>query len=240
MMQCSVKYLLAALLVISGVACAGEADDLKALKASLVELLPAAQNAVIKTTPVAGLYEVSDGGQVMYMTKDTRYIINGDLFDLKQKKNLTENARSGQRVQELNKLGENNMLVYTPKGETKHTVTIFTDIYCPYCRKLHSEMDKYLAAGIKIRYVFLPFKGEKSFTDSVSVWCAKDRNKALDMAKSGQTIETKTCDTPSAQQQALGMKLGITGTPAIILENGDLLPGYVPADKLAVQLDSMK
>lgn len=240
MMKLFANLTLSAALLVSGTACAGEAEDLKALKDSLVTLLPAAQNAVIKTTPVAGLYEVSDGGQVMYMTKDTRYIINGDLFDLKTRKNLTETARGGERTKELNKLGESNMLVYKPKGETKHTITVFTDIYCPYCRKMHQEMDAYLAAGIKVRYLFLPFKGEKSFEDSVSVWCAKDRNKAMDMAKGGKTIEAKTCDNPIAQQQALGMKLGVNGTPAIILESGELLPGYVPADKLAAQLNSMK
>lgn len=240
MMKLILKTCLLSVLVLSGVACAGETDDLKALKEALVKQLPAAQNATIKTTPVDGLYEVSDGGQVMYMTKDTRYIINGDLFDLQTHKNITENARSAQRNQQLDNLGEDNMLVYTPKGETKHTITVFTDIYCPYCRKLHSEMDNYLAAGIKVRYVFLPFKGEKSFNDSVSVWCAKDRNKAMDMAKAGKTIEAKTCPNPIAQQQALGMKLGINGTPAIILEDGELLPGYVPAQQLAAKLDSMK
>jgi len=240
MMNLLMKLALSVALLLSGTAIAGEAEDLKALKDALVTQLPAAKNAIIKTTPVAGLYEVSDGGQVMYMTKDTRYIINGDLFDLKTHKNLTETARGGERTKELNKLGESNMLVYKPKGETKHTITVFTDIYCPYCRKLHDEMDQYLAAGIKVRYVFLPFKGEKSFNDSVSVWCAKDRNKALDDAKAGKTIEAKTCVNPIAQHQAVGMKLGVNGTPAIVLESGELLPGYVPADKLAAQFAAMK
>ncbi|MBI3187313.1 MAG: DsbC family protein [Gammaproteobacteria bacterium] len=240
MMKLFMKLVLSVALLLSGSAFAGEAEDLKALKDALVAQLPAAKNAVIKPTPVAGLYEVSDGGQVMYMTKDPRYMINGDLFDLKTRKNLTETARGGERTRELNKLGESNMLVYKPKGETKHTITVFTDIYCPYCRKMHAEMDGYLAAGIKVRYLFLPFKGEKSFEDSVSVWCAKDRNKAMDKAKAGETIEAKTCVNPIAQQQAVGMKLGINGTPAIILEDGELLPGYVPADKLAAQLNAVK
>ena len=240
MMKLCMQTGLMAALLCGGNVLAGEAEDLKALKDSLIQMLPAATNAVIKTTPVDGLYEVSDGGQVMYMTKDTRYIINGDLFDLKTKKNITESTRGNQRVQELNALGENNMLVYKPKGKTKYTITVFTDIYCPYCRKMHLEMDQYLAAGIKVRYLFLPFKGEKSLADSVSVWCAKDRNKAMDLAKSGQAIESKTCVNPIAQQDALGRKLGVNGTPAIILENGDLLPGYVPADKLVLELESRK
>lgn len=219
---------------------AAEADDLKALKAALVKQIPQAKNAVIKPTPVAGLYEVSDGGQIMYMTKDTRYILQGDLFDLQTRKNLTEDTRGNARTTALNELGENNMLVYKPKGETKHTITVFTDIYCPYCRKLHNEMDEYLKAGIKVRYVFLPFKGEKSFNDSVSVWCAKDRNKALDQAKNGESIETRTCANPIERHQELGMKLGVHGTPAIVLENGEMMPGYVPAQKLAAQLNAMK
>jgi thiol:disulfide interchange protein DsbC len=240
MMKLCMNYCLLGALLLSGTAMAGEAEDLKALKDSLAQALPVAQNAVIKTTPVAGLYEVSDGGQIMYMTKDTRYIIVGDLFELKTRKNLTESARGNTRIQELNKFGENNMLIYKPKGTTKYTVTVFTDIYCPYCRKMHQEMDQYLAAGIKVRYMFLPFKGEKSLDDSISVWCAKDRNKAMDMAKAGKAIESKTCVNPIAQQDALGRKIGISGTPAIILENGDLIPGYVPADKLVLQLEAMK
>jgi thiol:disulfide interchange protein DsbC len=219
---------------------AAEADDIKTLKAELVKVLPQAKNAVIKPTPVAGLYEVSDGGQVMYMTKDPRYIIQGDLYDLRTRQNITEASRGDVRLAAFNELGENNMLVYKPKGETKHTITVFTDIYCPYCRKLHSEMNEYMSSGVKVRYIFLPFKGEKSFNDAVSVWCSKDRNKALDKAKSGEEIEAKTCTNPIGRHQELGMKLGVHGTPAIVLENGEMMPGYVPAKKLVEQLNAMK
>ncbi|VAW64664.1 Thiol:disulfide interchange protein DsbC [hydrothermal vent metagenome] len=214
------------------------AADIKALKVLLPKHLPNPTEATVKATPVKGLFEVMSGSQIMYMTKDARYIIDGDLYDMAVRKNLTEDARGGIRLKALGKLGENNMLVYKPDGEIKHTITVFTDIYCPYCRRLHDEMNEYMKNGIKVRYIFVPFKGPKSVDASVSVWCAKDRNKALDLAKSGANIEKKTCDNPISQHQALASKLGIRGTPAIMLESGQLLPGYVPSAKLIEQLNS--
>lgn len=214
-----------------------EDADIKALRAALQERLPNAADASIKTTPLPGLYEVMAGSQVMYMTKDARYIIDGDLFDMQSKKNLTEDARGGIRLDALKSLGEENMLVYTPKGDVKHTITVFTDIYCPYCQRLHQEMDDYMENGVKVRYIFVPFKGPKSVNTSVSVWCAKDRNKAMDMAKAGETVESKSCENPISKHQALATELGIRGTPAIMLESGQLMPGYVPSTKLIAQMN---
>jgi len=212
--------------------------DIKELKVALVQRLPKAENATIKATPVEGLYEVLAGNQIMYMTKDARYIFDGDLYDMQTRNNITEDARGVIRLGALNNLGEKNMLVYTPKGEVKHTITVFTDIYCPYCRKLHDEVGDYLENGVKVRYIFVPFKGAKSVQTSVSVWCADDKNKAMDLAKSGQTVEDRTCDNPVSQHQALATELGIRGTPAIMLGSGKLLPGYVPSNKVILQLDS--
>lgn len=216
---------------------ADKAADIDALRAALVKRLPQSEGASIKATPVAGLYEVMLGSQIMYVTQDAHYILDGDLYNLQNKKNITEDARGSIRLNLLNELGEENMLVYMPKGEVKHTITVFTDIYCPYCRKLHDEMGDYLDNGIKVRYIFVPFKGPKSVQASISVWCAKDRNKAMDIAKSGGELEKKTCDNPISKHQALSAQLGIRGTPAILLESGKLMPGYVPASKLISQLN---
>ena len=218
---------------------AAEPADVQALRKALTERLPKAADATIKQSPVKGLYEVLSGGQVMYMTGDARYVIDGSMFDLEQRRNLTEETRSVVRKQVVDDLGEDNMLVYKPKGETKHTITVFTDIYCPYCQRLHQEMDQYLEQGVKVRYVFLPFKGKKSFDTSVSVWCADNQNAAMDKAKAGEDIPTKTCDNPISEHQSLATTLGIRGTPAIMLENGYLNPGYVPADKLVQQMQAM-
>lgn len=213
--------------------------DIKALKQAIPGVLPNVVNPAIKVTPIKGLYEVMSGGQVMYMTKDAKFILDGDLYDMQSRTNLTEQTRGGLRLQAMNTLGEDNMLVYKPEGESKHTITVFTDIYCPYCVRLHNELDQYAKNGVKVRYIFAPFKGPKSVNASISVWCADDPNKALTMAKHGEDIEHKTCDNPIARHQALVSSLGIRGTPAIMLESGQLMPGYVPAEKLIEQLNSM-
>lgn len=212
--------------------------EIKELKENISKRLPANTALSVKTTPIKGVYEVMAGGQIMYADKDARYIFDGDLIDLKTKKNITEDTRGVVRLNALEKLGEKNMLVYTPKGKVKHTITIFTDIYCPYCRKLHDEMGDYMNNGVKVRYIFVPFKGPKSVQTSVSVWCADDKNKAMDLAKSGNEVEKKTCDNPISQHQALATEIGIRGTPAIMLESGKILPGYVPSTNLLQQLNS--
>ncbi len=213
--------------------------ELTSLKQALIKRIPQAVDAKISSTPLPGLYEVVSGGQVMYMDKQARYIFDGSLFDMEQRENLTEKTRGGIRLQAINELGEDNMVVYKPEGDVRHTITVFTDIYCPYCQRLHDEMPEYQKNGIKVRYVFVPFKGAKSVDTSVSVWCAKDQNAALDKAKSGGDIENKKCDNPIKQHQALASQIGIRGTPAIMLESGQLMPGYVPAAKLIQQIDSL-
>ncbi len=209
-----------------------------ALRAALTKNMPQAAKAQIKTTPIKGLYEVMAGNQIMYMSEDARYIFDGDLYDMHAQKNMTEETRGGIRLGILNQLGEENMLVYMPEGKVKHTITVFTDIYCYYCRKLHKEIDEYMKNGVKVRYIFAPFKGQKSIDASISVWCAKDRTKALSQAKNDVAIEKKTCDNPISQHQALVSQLGIRGTPAIVLESGVMLGGYMPSDKVIAKLNA--
>mgnify|MGYP000117691521 CR=1 FL=1 len=211
--------------------------DIKQLKAALSINIPDTASMSIKATPINGLYEVLSGSQIMYMTKDGQFAIDGDMYDMKSRSNLTESARSGMRLDAVNELGEDNMLVYMPEGDVKHTITVFTDIYCPYCVRLHNEMDEYMKSGVKVRYIFAAFKGPRSVDASVSVWCAKDRQKALTMAKNGESLEKGTCDNPISKHQALVVSLGIRGTPAIMLESGQLMPGYVPAAKLIAQMN---
>jgi len=138
------------------------------------------------------------------------------------------------RVSALDKLGEDQMVVFSPKNP-KHTVTVFTDIDCPYCRKLHQEMDGYLKEGIKVRYLFFPRAGigSKSYDKAVSVWCSADRNQAMTDAKAGKDLGNKTCDNPVATHYKLGEELGVQGTPAIVTDDGRMIPGYLPPERLA-------
>lgn len=217
---------------------AGADDGTKALKDALAKRIPNVEITRVDTTPIKGLYQVTVGSDVVYMTGDARYMLQGDLVDLQTRTNHTEEAKSGMRLSKINAFGETNMLIYTPK-EVKHTITVVTDINCPYCRRLHAEMPEYMASGIRVRYIFMPLKGRDDYRTTVSVWCAEDRNRALDLAKGGDVIENKTCDNPIDEHIKLANDLGVRGTPAIILSDGSMLPGYIPASKLASQLDML-
>jgi thiol:disulfide interchange protein DsbC len=214
------------------------ADDITELKQSLAKTLPQYEATYIEKTPIEGIYQVIIGGQVIYMTKDARYMIDGNLIDLSTKKNYTEDAMSGIRLSQINKLGEDKMVVYTPET-VKYTITVVTDIDCPYCRRLHSEMDQYMAGGVQVRYIFMPLKGKSDLRTTVSVWCSKDRNEALDMAKAGAELEAKDCENPIDEHMSVSRSLGVRGTPAIILQNGNMLPGYVPANKLIAEMQKL-
>ena len=216
---------------------AGE-SDIDELKQALSKRLPQFEVTYIDNTPIEGVYQVIIGGQVIYMTRDARYMIDGNLVDLATKKNYSEDAMSVIRLSEIDKLGEDDMVVYTPET-IMHTITVVTDIDCPYCRRLHSEMDQYMAGGVKVRYIFMPLKGQGDYRTTVSVWCAKDQNEALDMAKAGADVEAKDCDNPIDEHLKVARNLGVRGTPAIILQNGSMLPGYVPASKLLSELDKL-
>ena len=212
--------------------------DIAELKQALNKRLPQFEVTYVDSTPIEGIYQVIIGGQVIYMTRDARYMIDGNLVDLATKKNYSEDAMSVIRLSEIEKLGEDAMVVYAPET-IRHTITVVTDMDCPYCRRLHSEMDQYMAGGVKVRYIFMPLKGQGDYRTTVSVWCAKDKNEALDMAKAGADVEAKDCDNPIDDHLKVARSLGVRGTPAIILQDGSMLPGYVPASKLVSELDKL-
>jgi len=204
------------------------------LKSVLEKSLPGVEIDAVNPSEMTGLYEVVVGPRLFYVSTDGRYMIQGDLIDLEARKNLTEPKLAKARVNSIAKVGLDKMIVFKPE-KPKYSVSVFTDIDCAYCRKLHSEIDQYMAEGIEIHYLFFPRAGKdsESYDKAVSVWCSKDRNKALTEAKKGKKVEAKTCDNPVLQHMALGSDLGMRGTPLIVTEHGTLLPGYVPAQRLA-------
>ncbi len=191
---------------------------------------------------IPGLYEVVLGGQVLYLSEDGRYVVQGDILDLGSRDNLTENRRGEMRGKAIEAVGENNMVIFAPEGPAKYTVTVFTDIDCGYCRKMHSQITAYNKEGIKIRYLWFPREGvgSESFNKAVAVWCADNRQDAMTKAKRGENVERKTCDSPVQAQYELGQKLGVRGTPSLILESGEMIPGYVPPTQLAQLLAESK
>ena len=212
--------------------------DLTQLQAALKGVTPDS----VTPTAIPGLYEVVLDGQVMYLSADGRFVVQGDIVDLGSRVNLTDDRRSELRGKAIAAVSENNMVVFAPEGPVKHTVTIFTDIDCGYCRKLHSQMADYNKEGIKIRYLMFPREGigSESFNKAVAVWCASDRREALTKAKRGERIEQKTCENPVLAQYELGQKLGVRGTPSLVLESGEMLPGYVTPSQLAQLLAETK
>ena len=209
--------------------------------AILQKALPSAKVTASQPTPIKGLYQVTIGGEFYYLSQDGRFFIQGDVIDLAAgPTNLTENARATNRKDALAKVPEQEMIVFKPEKKAKHVVTVFTDIDCGYCRKMHNQMADYHAKGIEVRYLLFPRAGlgSKSFDKAVSAWCAEDPQQRLTQAKQGQAIPKQVCDNPVDRQYALGKDLGVQGTPTIVLENGSMIPGYLPADQLLKMLES--
>ena len=212
-----------------------------AITQALANLVPGMAPTSVRPAPAVGLYEVVYGPEVVYITADGAHLVKGDLIDVKTQDNLTEDRRSGARLQALEDLGESSMIVFGPK-DAKHTVTVFTDIDCPYCVKLHQEVAELNRQGVKVRDLAYPRAGLNSagYRKTVSVWCAPDRNQALTDAKSGKPVPEKSCENPVEDHYTMGQMLGINGTPTLVLDDGRIVPGYVPAARLVQALQSAK
>ncbi|HET7757178.1 MAG TPA: DsbC family protein [Steroidobacteraceae bacterium] len=200
--------------------------------------IPGTRADELRATPIPGIWELTRGGDIAYVTADGRYAISGDLYDLKSDTDLTEARRREARLKLLAQVPESEMVIFGPK-DPRYTVTVFTDVDCPYCRKLHSEIGQYNSLGIRVRYLLYPRTGPNtpSWTKAEQVWCAPNRNDALTRAKLGQALQDKPCThNPVAATYALGREFRIDGTPAIVMTNGELLPGYLPPDVLLKHL----
>jgi thiol:disulfide interchange protein DsbC len=211
------------------------------IRSSLAVFAPNVQPDSITATPVPGLYEVMFGPRLIYMSSDGRYLMQGNLIDLEGREDLTEPRVAAAKMRAVEAIGEDKMLTFGA-ADAPHTITVFTDIDCGYCRKLHSEMDQLNHDGIRVRYLLYPRAGKDSpsYVEAVSAWCADDPLTALTLAKKGQAIPEKTCDHPVDEHLALGHMMGIQGTPSILLDGGETLPGYVPAKRLKAMLEERR
>lgn len=195
----------------------------------------------INPAPVEGLYEVLTNRGVYYVSQNAQFLVHGNIYDLdNQMENITEKSLIVLRQEKL-KTFEKEMIVYKAAQE-KHVITVFTDTSCGYCQKLHSEMADYNNLGITVRYLAFPRGGLSSnaYNTMVSIWCSDDPKLAMDNAKLRKQIESKTCENTVKAQYELGLFFGVTGTPALVLEDGSLQPGYLPADRLIKLLDKNK
>ncbi len=215
-------------------------DDLDAVREKVTGLFDSISAEDVDNSGVDGWYKIQRGAIIAYISADGRYLMQGDMIDLDEQVNLTELARNGARRALIETLGDGQVITFAP-AEVKHTVTVFTDVECGYCRRLHSQIDDYLAQGIAVRYLLYPRNGpaSRAWNTSEEVWCSSDRKGALTAAKLDREFETHQCDASAVQDHyALGQEVGLTGTPAIVLEDGELIAGYLPADQLALRLEA--
>lgn len=191
----------------------------------------------IEYAPVEGFYEVSIGARVVYFSQDGQYMFLGELLNTNSRENLTEKRRATLIAKKLEKYGQDQMIVIGPK-EPKRYVTVFTDVDCPYCAKFHRDVPALNKAGVQVRYLLFPRTGigGRSYKRAVGVWCAEDRIKSVGIAKAGGEVEFKDCENPVQGHYELGQEVGINGTPAIVLDDGRMIAGYVPPERLFSQL----
>ena len=203
------------------------------LRKAITDVFPDVDITRIRPAPVPGLYEVMLGTEMIYLSEDGRYILQGDLIDLGEKVNLSEQERAGARKRVLESIPASDTIDFAPEA-ARHTVYVFTDITCGYCQRFHRDVVELNGRGVAVRYLAFPRAGTDSepFREMESVWCAADPNEAMTLAKQGAPVTPAQCDNPVQLQYELGQALGVRGTPAIYLENGQELPGYVPPDDL--------
>ncbi len=211
-----------------------DAATSKVITAAIHKLAPGAKVKSIEPSALPGMYVVVASGQVVYVSGDGKYMLQGSLYDLDTRSNLTETRMDNVRKAALAELDQSEMIEFAPK-DPKYHVTVFTDIDCGYCRKLHSHMKEFNAEGIAVDYLFFPRTGigSHSYDKAVSVWCADDSREAMTLAKTGKEPKPLKCDNPVAEDYNLGQRLGVTGTPTIIADDGSVLGGYLtPAQML--------
>jgi len=210
----------------------------------LLKVLPAGSKLEdLRPSPVPGIYEFVQGADVSYLTADGKFFIDGNVYDMKSRANLTEELRAHARMALVGAVPESEMLIFSPPNP-RYTITVFTDVDCAYCRKLHSDMAELNRLGIRVRYLFYPRTGPntESWHKAEVVWCSPNRNDALTRAKAGAALDlNKTCGaTPVKREYDLGQAVGVRGTPAILTDSGEFIAGYMPPRELLEQIKQLQ
>lgn len=210
-----------------------------AVRGAIESLVPNAKIDSIAESVVPGVFEVTIDGRVVYVTAEGRYLIQGSIFDIPNRVDITEASRSKVRRDALAQV-TTGRIVFAPPNP-KYRLTVFTDIDCGYCRKMHEHMTEYNSAGIAIEYLFFPRAGigSDSYQKAVSVYCSTNQQKAMTDAKAGQPLDRKECSNPIADQFTLSQQIGVTGTPAVFTEDGTQLGGYMEPAQLLQRLEAL-
>jgi thiol:disulfide interchange protein DsbC len=226
-----------------GAALAGvvEDNDFSVVEEKIRGLVPNAATIAVAETPIPGLLQVQINSDIVYVTANGQYLLQGQLMDIDTRENLTDQAKSGIRMSLLTDLNKDEQITFAPE-KPKYDLLVFTDLDCGYCRKLHHQIKEYNDEGIAIHYLAFPRAGigSDSYDKFVSVWCAADQKEALTLAKNGTDPTPAKCPNPIADQYELGREVGVTGTPALVTTDGTLIPGYMPPAQLRQRLESLQ
>ncbi|HKL52811.1 MAG TPA: DsbC family protein [Wenzhouxiangellaceae bacterium] len=216
------------------------ADDYDQVRERLSSLVNGETNISIAESPLPGILQVRLGSDIVYMTDDGRYLLQGRVLDLDTREDITDRAKSKIRQELIDGIDYEKLISYGPE-DSEFEIIVFTDVDCGYCRRLHQQVEEYNDAGIRISYAAFPRAGvgSETFRKMTSVWCSDDQQAAMDLAKGGGTPKPAECDAPVSEQYQLGQSVGVTGTPALITPGGDLIPGYVPPNDLRVRLEQL-
>ncbi len=210
------------------------------VRAALVSLIPGSNVDYIGAAPFPGFREVLVSGQLLYVSDDGRYLFQSQPYDTQAKGPANSEGLLGYRRALLAKANHGDRIVFAAPN-ARYTISVFTDIECGYCRKLHQDIAELNRNGITVEYLAFPRMGlgSKDYIDMISVWCAADRRQALTNAKRGGQVPAKNCTNPVAMQYALGQQLGVNGTPAIFAPDGTQLGGYLPPAQLRAALEKL-
>ena len=235
------KFVFTALAVVAVSAQAANPASEDKVRSAIQSMVPSAQIDAIAESSLPGFYEVVIGSNVLYASADGKYLMQGRVFDIEKKIDITERREAALHKRALAKVGADKRIIFPAKNPT-HKVTVFTDIDCGYCRRLHQQIGEYNALGISVEYLFFPRAGigSASFDKAVTVWCSKDRNKALTDAKAGVAMDKVNCQNPVTETFQLGQSVGVSGTPTIVADNGTLIGGYVPPPALLERLNAIQ
>lgn len=219
-------------------AAAAGANPEQRVRSALLQLDPDFKPDYIGAAPFPGFREVLAGGQVLYISDDGRYLMQSQPFDIQNKAPVSSAGLLAYRKKLLAQAPQNERIIFAAPN-AKYTVSVFTDIECGYCRKLHQDVAELNRNGITVEYLAFPRMGlgSQDYTDMISVWCAADRKQALTQAKRGTAVSAKNCTNPVAMQYKLGQQMGVNGTPAIFAADGTQLGGYLPPAQLKAALE---
>jgi len=225
-------------LALSGVASAESEDE--AVRANLIKVIPPRMEIKsVEQTAMEGVYEVRAGNETLFVYSKGEFLMIGEVFDTERRVSLTQERKDKERevaLEELDAMPESNMIIMGDSDAERY-VTVFTDTDCGWCQKFHQDIPALAAGGLKVRYLMWPRAGlnSDSYKEAVSVWCAEDQGKAMTVAKSRKHVEEKVCDNPVEEHYRLGFRLGVQGTPFVMLDSGKVLGGYVPPDRLLAE-----